>query len=484
MKQRIALIVDHPLRDLGGLVLVAAELCRQGHDIFLVSMNLQVREILALNPDFVLLNYIRKNNESFIDAMIASNIPYGVLDTEGGFYGDLKKYHQTLSLKKNLWQNLKLNCVWGRKMLEFWLDFEPTRENASIHKLTGLPRFDFYHPDYHALADDFLNDRFKEMKNLILINTKVAVANPGFVTREQEVDLYLNKLGIPMADIQHHITEGEKQIRQLSELSMQLAADFPEAFFIVRPHPHENLKTYEKLIESYPNKNLIVYRDGNISPWLMKATAVIHRQCTTAVEAVLANKYALSPLWVATSSHAPDADIVSARPTTYDQLQQQLKAIINQTYVVDPQIENEKNRIIDDWLFLMDGKSYLRVAKEVTSVLPTLTNKEQLDKKQASIKIFFNYYKNHSGIKAKVYNILNQIWLKSGISFGLQILEKKRQANWINTPKSLYEKDINQWMNAIKKVEPAYQNIKVSKVTNEDLVISDYPSVSFKISKK
>src|SRR5687767_9150595 len=94
---RIALIVDHPLRDLGGLCLVAWELARSGAEVYLVPFNLQTREVLALAPDLVVLNYLRPNNERFVDALIVANIGYAMLDTEGGFYGDLAKYGQVMT---------------------------------------------------------------------------------------------------------------------------------------------------------------------------------------------------------------------------------------------------------------------------------------------------------------------------------------------------------------------------------------------------
>jgi hypothetical protein len=60
---RVALVVDHPQRDLGGLVLIALELCRRGVHVHLVPLNLQEQELWALTPDLVVLNYVRPGND-------------------------------------------------------------------------------------------------------------------------------------------------------------------------------------------------------------------------------------------------------------------------------------------------------------------------------------------------------------------------------------------------------------------------------------
>ncbi|MGZ8378124.1 MAG: surface carbohydrate biosynthesis protein, partial [Gemmatirosa sp.] len=59
---RIALVVDHPQRDLGGIVLTALALCARGATCHLVPANIAPREIWALAPDLVVLNYFRRSN--------------------------------------------------------------------------------------------------------------------------------------------------------------------------------------------------------------------------------------------------------------------------------------------------------------------------------------------------------------------------------------------------------------------------------------
>jgi len=75
---KIALIVDNPKRDLSGMALLAYRLCQMGATCFLVPFNLRDTELWALAPDFVLLNYLRVNNQELAKRMIQAGIKVGV----------------------------------------------------------------------------------------------------------------------------------------------------------------------------------------------------------------------------------------------------------------------------------------------------------------------------------------------------------------------------------------------------------------------
>src|SRR3979411_3101357 len=79
----VCLIVDNPLRDLEGLVLLGRELATRGVKVTLVPMYEQGFDVPALQPDLVLLNYTRPNNADLIKAYKRAGILVGILDTEG-----------------------------------------------------------------------------------------------------------------------------------------------------------------------------------------------------------------------------------------------------------------------------------------------------------------------------------------------------------------------------------------------------------------
>ncbi|MGZ5278665.1 MAG: surface carbohydrate biosynthesis protein, partial [Pseudobdellovibrionaceae bacterium] len=369
---RIALIVDHPLRDLSGLVLIARQLAQAGAHVFFVPMYCQDREIFTLQPDFVLLNYLRKNNEAFVTKLAEAGIQYGIMDTEGGFYGDMKGYSDYLSYRGDLYEKMRCNLAWGQRMLDFW-----TKEFPHKHPIvmTGLPRFDFYSPAYRTLKLDFLPESFKK-NPMLLVNTKVAIANPLFVSLETEIDLYRNKLKMPEEKIQFYLKVGRESIEDTIALSKKLAIDFRQSHVVVRPHPHENHKTYEGPLVSEQNPNISVHREGSVTPWILQSSVVIHRQCTTAIEAALAGKPAIAPLWVRTSAFAPDAEEVSFLVNRPEEMNELIQSALSPSGLT-PTGQQKQNleRIIETWLDRMDGQSHVRAAN---AILESIDPKQKL----------------------------------------------------------------------------------------------------------
>src|SRR5215470_7793460 len=118
----VALVVDHPQRDLAGLVLTALDLAQRGIVCHLVPMNLQEREIWALAPDFVLFNYLRRSNERFARSLIDAGIAFGVLDTEGAVWPDPDEYASLLWKDATLRAKARCVCLWGARLASFLID--------------------------------------------------------------------------------------------------------------------------------------------------------------------------------------------------------------------------------------------------------------------------------------------------------------------------------------------------------------------------
>ena len=108
--KRVCLVVDHPLRDLDGLVLLGAHLASRGVEVFLVPMY-DKHEIWLLRPDLVLLNYLRYAHGGFLKACHAADVAVGVLDTEGGERVDFAMFAAQV---EPFLPGVRLYCVWGR----------------------------------------------------------------------------------------------------------------------------------------------------------------------------------------------------------------------------------------------------------------------------------------------------------------------------------------------------------------------------------
>lgn len=81
---KIGIIVDNPKRDLNGCSLLAYELGKKNHEVFLIPMYTQGYDIPLLALDLVVLNYARLTNFELIKIYRKLGIKVVVNDTEGG----------------------------------------------------------------------------------------------------------------------------------------------------------------------------------------------------------------------------------------------------------------------------------------------------------------------------------------------------------------------------------------------------------------
>ena len=348
-------MVDHPKRDLPGLVLVAARLVEQGADVLLVPLNLLGAEIPALAPDLVALPYLRRHIEWVIRGALEAGIAYGVVDTEGGLYGDLDDYGATYVTDRALLEGMSVLCAWGPRTRDYVV--ERGLFGADQVVVTGVPRFDFYAPRWRS----FFPARPAGDPTMLLVNTKVAVANPQHQSVEDEVAMYVDRLGFSPEKVEEFRRVGVESIRATLELVNRLAADRPGSRIVLRPHPHERAATYQDGIDPGA-PNLEVRGEGTVDGWIVRSSAMIHRHCTTALEAGFAGVPAIAPLWVPTASNAPDAERVSIRCRTYEELVAVLDAVDGGEDVVTDEARSALARIVDEWMLAVDGRSHERVA--------------------------------------------------------------------------------------------------------------------------
>ena len=83
------------------------------------------------------------------------------------------------------------------------------------------------------------------------------------------------------------------------ETSIRLAKHFTDVQFVLRPHPFENIASYDALAEL---PNFQVRQDGTSLEWISGARLLIHQNCSTAIEATMLKVEPLSMEWFNTPS--------------------------------------------------------------------------------------------------------------------------------------------------------------------------------------
>ncbi len=363
--KKIALVVDNPYRDLPGLILTAMQLCQSGHTCYLVPLNLRDWEVWSLAPDFVLLNYLKKNNQEFARCAMEAGIRVGILDTEGGIFTSLDAYGVEIAPDDAVRRGIDCFCSWGPKLANYIVDHGWfTDKQISV---TGCPRLDFYAAPWRdaSLKASSYADAYGRPQ--VLISGVFTLANPAFEDPAEEARGVAAFLGLPEEQVLEWQRIEHAGMLELVDLSNQLAARFPKAAFIYRPHPFEKLSTYDNLFTK--RDNLHVVKKGTVDGWMLRASALIQRGCSTATEASMIGVPALSPKWIPCRGFMEAPESVSIQCESAGELGDRLEEILAGDLNVPQFIQDNIRQITAEWFLSIDGDAHQRVARAIGDTL-------------------------------------------------------------------------------------------------------------------
>lgn len=347
---KVALLVDHPLRDLPSATLVAVEICRRGHTVFLTPVARMKSELWALAPDFVLFYNLRHGREPMVRALLEAGVRIGVLDTEGGVFTNLEQYTGKALRHPDICRRISCFCAWGPRLAswagENWLPPERVF-------VTGTPRTDFYVEPWRSVALRLSPWAGTVRPPLVLINGNFSVGNRLWGPRQDA----------PAADV----AVEQRGMAEFARLANRLAAALPDISFVYRPHPFEREEPYRTLLEQRPNLHLI--KTGTVEGWILRSSAVIQRGCTTAIEAGLAGVPALSPAWIPARLEIEAVEAVSLPCPSENHLLDRVRAAAAGELTVPPAVAESLDAIVAGWFHAVDGKAHQRVAEVILDCL-------------------------------------------------------------------------------------------------------------------
>ena len=357
----VAFVVDHPSRDLGGLVLTATELCRQGITCHLVPLNLMHDQLWTLAPDIVVLNYARPSHARLARDLLDAGIRVGILDTEGAAWETAEAYSELLWTDRALFRRLSFVCMWGPVLARHLEDLGLLSDRQLV--VTGCPRFDFYHPDWRrAFADGPVSGR-----PVLLINTNFSFSNPRFASVERNREHLQQELGLSGDRLEAYYAAEQLAMERMIDLARSLARDFPACDVVLRPHPFESHAPYVDALGH--GSGVTVDGEGPVQPRLFAARAVIQRSCSTAAEAAMAGVPTLSPQWLPAPALVGFAEAVSIPCPSYAQLRSRVAALLEGNAGEAAAAAGVRGQLAD-WFGPLDGQAHQRVAETIRQHLP------------------------------------------------------------------------------------------------------------------
>ena len=177
---------------------------------------------------------------------------------------------------------------------------------------------------------------------------------------------------------------------------------------ILRPHPSEDIETWEIFLKDTPHVRVI--RDGPINAWVHNSFAVMHNSCTTALEATVSKKPVITYIPFEQKYASQLANKIGHRVETLDQLLSKVNNIFENR---ENNNQSEFSKSLPDILL---NKLYLDeelAAEKMIKVWEKIS-----DKKLTSLSNFktLEFILKYENIKMALKRIVKKLFLKNSNS--------------------------------------------------------------------
>ena len=250
----------------------------------------------------------------------------------------------------------------------------------------------------------------------------------------------------------YRMSEDYKKFYEFIEAIKHLSQNNNGYDIVLRPHPRDNMKNWEVVLEDIPNVHIL--REDSISAWVKNTFVVMHNGCTTAIEATISGKPVITynPFQMEYAKPIPNSLGYNINS------KEELLKKVNELFI------SEKNR---------DKKDKIKIPEVLTKKLYIDTNElaaekiikiwESLDSK--SLSKTNNWTKFYllikmMNIKKTVYKILNKLFSNN---FG------PLRENYKFPP--LDENDINLRIIKLKNLLGIEKNLKCKIISERTILI-------------
>lgn len=337
--------IDSPRRDFEWRLFMAKRLMDEGYASIIGSKS-QIKEIHKRSENCIFLGRLNSNtarsegDKKFITEMKERNTALFFIHDEGGFY---LKGHYEASVRRIYPEEyfgldiMKKVFFWGAAQQKVF----KSHPWSSKFCVSGAPRFDLYSSNESEKSISQCTTESVSEENYVLVATRFPSCNkvdedPGALSaRAYQIKIeggalasQKNKILKDSFDSWGKVTyEFSRFIPSIAKLFI----DFPSINFVIRPHPAERESFYKEAFGHF--ENVVVDKKGDVRAALLRCKAIIHCECTTGIEAMLAGKRSINfrptrDIDEFSAYHVAGVCDVGIQVANYDELKQSLSEIL------------------------------------------------------------------------------------------------------------------------------------------------------------
>lgn len=214
-------------------------------------------------------------------------------------------------------------------------------------EVTGWPRVDLWRPDFKASYGNEIRALQARFGEFLLFSSDFGMLSEQAISHELA---RMREMQFSPEEYDHHrcaMHAAYADFLAFVELVKCIDADpeFPK--LIIRPHPSEDICHWQQQLAGLQRVKIIF--EGEISSWLYASRGLLHRGCTTAVQAYVGGTPVL--YWVGGQSRVKHDTLsyqVSRAVGDYSALKHACNDIVNCQYQAPTSIDLQSKLYIDD----------------------------------------------------------------------------------------------------------------------------------------
>jgi surface carbohydrate biosynthesis protein len=375
----IYILLEIQKRELYSKILLSLEAAEKGNTVYLGKLTPFLKKDL-FKPGIVHFKSITPGLDrvSEMKYLKKKNFLLTSLDEEHGIINNNKDYI------KYRYSNITLDLI---DYVFTWGKFDYNNLISKYHKYknkfikSGNPRVDFWRKDFLKFFSKSKNRKFnnyillsanfegfghKTNKDVIRFHRKTGYFNRG---------ASLNEMIARQKNSQKLFLEYEKTLKNMSRA-------FKNIQIIIRPHPKDNNKKWQKIFKK--NKNIHIISDGNHSDWITNAKVVIHAGCTGGFESSIRNINTISYYPINVTHGHKFADYFSQKITNEACLFKEINKILSNS---GNKIKLNNN-LISNRIYNYNGKASYKIIVETWSKLSS----KLISKKNNDLLLSFLFF--------------------------------------------------------------------------------------------
>lgn len=274
-------------RELDARILFCIQAAKLGHNAYFGHKSDLFPIIPKLKKGIFLHKSIQKRKLDQINYLKSLGHFNCSIDEEAIMIPDEEEYFSYRCSKECI-SALDLFLAWGNKHRDMIINKYPDFKGKIIS--AGNSRIDILKNknNYSDLAAEIKN----KYGNFILFVTKFGRYN----LKKRGWDSWLDMKLANTPNLSRNSYNRIKKSIEFEKINMKLtmetiermAKDFPDKQILIRPHPTENVSTWNKFTDSSKCSNIkVVFTSQSLNPWLVAAEYIISNNCTSSLESLI-----------------------------------------------------------------------------------------------------------------------------------------------------------------------------------------------------